>query len=210
MIGYADSIDSRNFDLDKANSILDDKNWKRGDDGFRAKDGAPLEITLTTTDWPELAETAEILKEQWGKAGIKVNVETYSISDVQQNYIRPREYAALLFGQVLGADPDPYSFWHSDNKKDPGLNLALFGDSSTDKLIENGRTEFDPEKRASIYADFQKKLIAETPAIFLYSPDYVYPVNKKVQGINADDLVSPSDRFDNANLWYINTKRVKK
>jgi peptide/nickel transport system substrate-binding protein len=210
MIGFSADIDSRTFDLDKANSVLESNGWKRGDDGSRSKNGTPLQFTLTTTDWPELAQTAEILKSQWAKVGANVNVQTYSISDIQQNYIRPREYEALLFGQVLGADPDPYSFWHSSQKRDPGLNLSLFGDNSTDKLIEDGRVEFDPAKRASIYQDFQKKLISETPAIFLYSPDYVYPVNKKVQGIDMDDLISPSKRFSDVNHWYINTKRVKK
>jgi len=210
MIGYNNDIDKINFDLDKANQLLDSNNWQRGGDGIRSKNNAALEINLATTDWPELSQTAEILKSQWEKIGVKVNINNLSISDIQQNYIRPREYEALLFGQVLGADPDPYSFWHSSQKRDPGLNLSLFGDSTTDKLIEDGRTEFDPAKRTAIYADFQKKLNAEIPAIFLYSPDYVYPVNKKVQGINITNLVLPSERFANIDKWYINTKRVWK
>jgi peptide/nickel transport system substrate-binding protein len=77
-------------------------------------------------------------------------------------------------------------------------------------LIEKGRAEFDPNARAQIYQDFQNKLVAETPAIFLYSPDYVYPVSKSVQGINVDNLISPADRFSDANHWYINTKRIWK
>jgi peptide/nickel transport system substrate-binding protein len=110
----------------------------------------------------------------------------------------------------LGAEPDLYSFWHSAQKKDPGLNLALFGDSDTDKLVEDARVEFDREKRANFYADFQKKLVEEVPAIFLCSPEYIYPVNKKVQGIDATNLVAPSERFSNVSKWFINTKRVWK
>ena len=170
----------------------------------------PLVINLTTTDWDELAQTAEILKTQWEKAGIKVNVGAYSISDIQQNYIRPREYEALLFGQVVGADPDPYSFWHSNQKKDPGLNLSLFGDSDTDKLIEEGRIEFDNEKRAKNYVEFQEKLVKENPAVFLYSPLYIYPINRSVQGINTENLIMPSKRFCNVHQWYLKTKRVWK
>ena len=210
MIGYTDDIEKYNFDLNKANQILDDAKWTRGDDGFRAKDGKNLEFSLITTDLNELAETANVLKTQWEKIGAKVNVNTYSSFDMQQNYIRPREYDALLFGQVLGADPDPYSFWHSSQKKDPGLNLALFDNSETDKLIEAGRVEFDSEKRAQIYQDFQKKLLAELPAVFLYSPDYIYPVNKKVKGIDIKNLIFPAERFSNINHWYIRTKRIWK
>ncbi|MFA7209410.1 MAG: ABC transporter substrate-binding protein [Parcubacteria group bacterium] len=210
MVGYDENMDKRNFDLDRANQLLDSNDWQRGEDGIRAKNDVRLEINLITTDWPELSQTAEILKNQWGKIGVMVNINNLSVSDIQQNYIRPREYDALLFGQVLGADPDPYSFWHSSQKRDPGLNLSLFGDSETDKLIEEGRIEFDSGKRASIYADFQKKLNDEIPAIFLYSPDYVYPVNKKVQGIGVTNLILPSERFAGIDKWYIATKRIWK
>jgi peptide/nickel transport system substrate-binding protein len=163
-----------------------------------------------TTDWNELSQTADILKSQWEKIGARVNVNTYSISDIQQNYIRPREYEALLFGQVTGADPDPYSFWDSSQKKDPGLNLSLFGDSNTDSLIEQGRAEFDAQKRADDYVQFQKALEAEAPAVFLYSPQYIYPTNKSVQGIDAQTVILPAKRFSDINHWYIKTKRVWK
>lgn len=210
MVGYDAGLEHKDFDLDKANEILDKNNWVRGDDGIRTKNGVPLVINLATTDWDELSNTAEIIKKQWEKIGAKVNINTYSISDIQQNYIRPREYEALLFGQVVGADPDPYTFWHSSQKKDPGLNLSLFGDASTDKLIEDGRAESDAGKRAQDYIDFQKKLESETPAIFLYSPLYVYPVNNSVQGMDASTLVLPSKRFTDINKWYMKTKRVWK
>lgn len=210
MIGHKDDLNKRDFNLDKANQLLEDKGWKKGDDGIRKKDNTRLEINLITADWDELSQTAQIIKRQWEKVGIRVNVNVLSISDFQQNYIRPREYDALLFGQVLGADPDPFSFWHSTQKKDPGLNLSLFGSDETDKLIENGRAEFDSEKRAQIYRDFQEKLNQEVPAIFLYSPNYIYPINKNIQGAELNILISPSKRFSEINKWFIRTNRVWK
>ena len=210
MVGFSDDINKREFDLGKANDILEQKGWKKGDDGIRAKNNVQLKINLVTTDWEELSLTAQILKSQWEKAGMKVDVNTYSISDIQQNYIRPREYEALLFGQVSGGDPDPYSFWHSSQKKDPGLNLSLFGTSDTDKLIEEGRIEFSRDKRAEIYVDFQKKLQDEIPAIFLYSPKYIYPLSKSILGISIETLIAPAKRFSDINHWYLKTKRIKK
>ena len=210
MIGYSDDLAQSEFNLDKANQLLDEKGWTKNSEGVREKDGTVLEINLVTTDWGELTETADILKNQWGKIGVKVNIEPFSISDVQENYIRPREYEALLFGQVVGADPDPYSFWHSSEKKDPGLNLSLFGDDNSDKLIDDGRMQFDTEKRTQDYIDLQKSIATEIPAIFLYSPNYIYPVNKSVQGIDLKNLISPASRFNDASHWYIKTKRVRK
>lgn len=210
MAGFSDDIEKYDFNLDRANKILEDNKWIKSDDGIRAKDGVKLEINIATTDWAELSQTADILKSQWEKVGAKININVLSISDIQQNYIRPREYEALLFGQVLGADPDPFSFWHSSQKKDPGHNLALFGNDDTDKLIEQGRVEFDPQKRASLYVNFQKKLAQENSTVFLYSPLYIYPTAKKVQNINISNLIAPSRRFSQINTWYIKTKRIWK
>ncbi len=210
MLGYSEDLGKVDYDTEKAKKILEDDGWKAGEDGFRKKNDAVLEMTLITTDWEELVKTAEILKSQWEKIGIKTNVSNLSFSDVHQNYIRPREYDALLFGQIVGSDPDPSAFWKSSNKKDPGANLAMFGDDTTDKLIEDGRVEFDDTKRAEIYKNFQEKLIAEVPAIFLYAPEYVRPMNKNVQGIETDNLISTSARFSNIDKWYISTKRIWK
>lgn len=213
MIGYSADLEHSEFNLEKANKILDDAKWEKGTDGFRGKNNIGLEINLVTPDWDDLIKTADVIKSQWGKIGVKVNVNSYSISDIRENYIRTREYDALLFGQSIGADPDPYYFWHSDNKKDSGsngLNLSIFGDSESDKLIEAGRVEFDTAKRNQFYIDFQKILSKEIPAIFLYTPDYLYPQSKKIKGLEVTTLISPYQRFANVEHWYMKTKRVKK
>jgi peptide/nickel transport system substrate-binding protein len=210
MPGYKEDLDKRELDLEKAKKLLDEADWKMGDDGIRHKKNDTLVINLTTSDWEELAQTAEILKNQWEKIGAQVNIETLSFSDIQQNHIRPREYDAILYGQVMGGDPDLYSFWHSTEKKDPGLNLASFGTSETDRLIEDGRMEFDPEKRAEKYKDFQEKLNEEVPAIFLYSPDYIMIASQKVHTDNIKNLVLPSERFSNISKWFVKTKRIWK
>lgn len=210
MVGYSDKLDLPGFDLDKANELLDQNGWEKGEDGWRAKDGVVLEINLVTTDWNDFIKTAEILKAQWEKIGARVSVNSFSLSDIRENYIRPREYEALLFGQVVGSDPDPYSFWHSNQKKDPGLNLSLFNDSGADKLIEAGRVEFNEEKRSQIYIDFQNILAKESPAVFLYSPSYIYPIQRSVRGFETKTLISPASRFSDANHWYIKTKRIWK
>jgi peptide/nickel transport system substrate-binding protein len=210
MVGYQENLGKIAFDLNKANDLLDKNGWKRGEDGIRAKNDTVLEFSLITTEWEELVKTAKILKKQWEKLGVRINLNILSISDLQQNYIRPREYDALLFGQVLGADPDLYSFWHSNQKKDPGLNLALFGEEETDKLIEEGRVEFDKEKRSEKYKKFQEKLAKEIPAIFLYSPNYLFIINKKVKGVNISSLPIPSRRFSQIETWFIATDRIWK
>lgn len=207
------------FNLNKAKEILDNSGWKDTDnDGIRNKKikedssehEVKLEINLTTTNWPELSQAAQLVKEQWEVVGVKVNLEILDPVVIQQDYIRPRNYQALLFGEVLGADPDPFAFWHSSQKKDPGLNLALYQNKNADKLLEEARQTMDVNQRVEKYKEFQKIVTDDIPAIFLYSSTYLYPVNKKVKGIFVDKLPLPSQRFCQIENWYIKTKRVSK
>lgn len=210
MDGYNDQVQvSKN--IDQANKILDDAGWKKeaGSD-FRKKNNVTLEFELVTTDWPELSQTAELLKTQWQKVGAKLNVKILTVSDLQQNYIRTREYDSLLFGQAITFNPDLYSFWHSSQKRDPGLNLSLFDNSQADGILESVRQEPDESKRVDSYKKFQELLAKEVPAVFLYGPTYLYPVANSVHGMTIQNINMPADRFVDVSKWYVKTKRILK
>ena len=214
-LGYDSETKIYDFTLEHAQNILEEANWKDLDnDGIREKtindEKVKLEITLLTTDWPELEQTAQLLQEQWQKIGMKVNLEIIDTVTIQQEYIRPRQYQALLFGEVLNADPDPFAFWHSSQRKDPGLNLALYNNKKVDTLLEEARQSMDQEVRIQKYVEFQKLLIEDMPVIFLHSPPYLYPVKKEIKGINIEKLAQPSQRFSQVENWFIKTNRVWK
>lgn len=196
------------FDQAKAISILEDKGWSDTDgNGIREQDEeTELVIELMTTDWPELEQTAQMLREQWEQIGVRVNVSAVNTTIITQNHVRPRQYEALLFGEVLSADPDPFAFWHSSQVKDPGLNLALYENKDVDKLLEEARQTTNSEARNTLYLDFQEQIQEDLPAIFLYSAAYLYPVTKSVRGISIDRLIQHSYRFSQIENWYIKTK----
>jgi len=212
-LGYTEETKVYDFALEHAQTLLESNSWKdTNQDGIREKvingEETDLEITILTTNWPELNQAAEVIKGQWEKLGARINLEIADPATIQQEYIRPRQYQALLFGEVLNADPDPFAFWHSSQRKDPGLNLAIYQNKDIDKLLEQARQEMDPEKRTEKYIEFQKTLIDDLPAIFLYSPTYLYSVSKNVKGIEIERLATHSQRFSQIENWYIKTKRV--
>lgn len=186
--------------------ILPGKSTGKGKD---AKTSEPqrLAIELTTSDWPELLSVAGEIKNQWEAVGVRVNIRVLAVSELQQA-IRERNYEMLLFGEVLNIDPDPFSFWHSSQKRDPGLNLALFDNKNADKLLEDARQEIDTDLRRKKYADFQDIVISEAPAVFLYSSDYIYPQARSIKNNTTKIIGSPSGRFDAIGSWYIDTDRV--
>ena len=59
-------------------------------------------------------------------------------------------------------------------------------------------------------SELQEIIIEDAPAIFLYSPDYIYAVSQKVKGINVEKIADPSKRFLQIEEWFIKTKRVWK
>ncbi len=215
--GYNNELEKTEYDPEKAKKILEKAGWKDADnDGIRektlskGKDPIKLEVALATSDFSDLAKAADIIKKQWLDIGVLVSIETYGIEELKQNIIKTRKYDALIFGEVLSHKPDPFAFWHSSQKKDPGLNLSLYSNKDVDKLLEEARQTLDSEKRAKKLKEFQKILTNDTPAIFLYSPKYLYPVNKKVQNINIKNIAIPSKRFTDIENWYIRTQRISK
>lgn len=209
MSEYNGDIDRRDYDLERARNILDEAGWKIKD-GIREKDGVKIEFKLYTADWPDLTETAEILVRDWKEIGVNANVEILTATDLQQNIIRPREYEAILFGQITSFNPDLYPFWHSSQKQDPGFNLGMLDNKDADELLRDIRQELDEGKRIEKYRELQKIISEESPAVFLYSPHYLYPVSNSVKGIEVKNINSSSWRFADINKWYIKTTRIKK
>lgn len=214
LLSIAESVKKYDFSIEKAKEVLAAGGWRDSNgDGILEKTfenentPTPLEISIVTTQWPELVQAAQIIQEQWQKVGAKINLEILDIGEIQQNKIIPRNYQAILFGEVLGLIPDPFSFWHSSQKKYPGLNLALYDNPDADKLLEDARQILDAKERTKKYAEFQKLIVNDVPAVFLYSPSYLYAVGKKIKGIEIKNIATPSQRFNGVENWHIQTKR---
>lgn len=114
---------------------------------------------------PQYQEIAEQIKTSWGLIGID--------SEIKIIFFVPEEFEVLLIAREISHDPDQYYFWHSTQ---PG-NISNYKSPRIDKLLEDGRKTFDKEERKSIYFDFQRFLVEESPVIFLIHPT-VYQVER--------------------------------
>jgi peptide/nickel transport system substrate-binding protein len=165
-------------------------------------------ITLRTSNVPELKNVASAVKAEWERFGVPVDVELYEPGDLSQNVIRPRKYEALLYGMVIGRDQDLYAFWNSQERNDPGLNIALYANKTVDALLEHARSSADPTERAADLQKIENIVAADYPAAFIYAPDFTYSVPEDLRGVELSQIIIPADRFATVASWYRVTDRV--
>ncbi len=210
-----DSIESREQELEGAKKLLSGAGWKpNGNTGVLEKKSGnatiSLSFSISTGDAPELRGVSELLAEAWRGLGAEVEVLYFESGELNQSVIRPRHFDALLFGEVVGRETDLYPFWHSSQRNDPGLNIALYANSKADKLLEEARSAEDLEKVRESLAAFERELVRDTPAVFLYSPSFIYVVPDKLKGIRISSVSVAQDRFLGIRDWYIETDKVWK
>ncbi len=177
------------------------REWKKGSDTLSS-------ITIRTSNVPELKSVASAVKADWEKLGIAVDIELYEPGDLSQNVIRPRKYGALLYGMVIGRNQDLYAFWDSQERNDPGLNIAMYTNKDVDALLEDARTNPDPKARLADLQKIEDTVASEYPAAFIYSPDFTYTIPGDLSGVALPQITTPSDRFASVATWYRYTDSV--
>ena len=193
---------------ESAHILLEENGWARSEDGIYEKAGQRLAFTLSTANTPELKESADFLEQQWREFGVDVTVELFDIGALNQDNIRPRNFDALLFGQIIGRTPDPFAFWHSSQRNDPGLNIALYANITVDDILEEIRVEQDSEVRQALYKEFAEEVQADQPAVFLYAPDFIYVLPEAIHGVELGTVTTPAERFLAIHQWYMRTDKI--
>ena len=165
-------------------------------------------FVLSLPDNLELIRVANYLATYWGKIGISVELQILPLATLEKEIIQTRSYDALLFGEIIGQDPDLFSFWHSSQVTDPGLNLSAYQNKDLDELLERMRQSFNEEQRMNDMKIVQDIFFKDKPALFLYNPFYLYILPKIVKGNDIQYANLPSEKFADIENWYMNTKRT--
>lgn len=114
-------------------------------------------IIISTTE--EYENVAKDIQKAWEKLGAKSKIKL--VNEI------PSDFQVFVYRIMLPDDPDQYVLWHSDQPN----NITRYKNLRIDKLLEDGRSITDIEKRKKIYSDFQKYLTDDVPASFFYFPN---------------------------------------
>jgi len=145
---YSSNLKKYEFDFSKAQELL----------GQIFEEGIPEGTELRLSTFPTFFSLAEEIANDWKNLGFKVDIETVDIV--------PTDFQIFLVVEDVPPDPDQYFLWHSTQAG----NLSRFKSPQIDKLLEEGRKTLDREKRKEAYFDFQRFLVEDAPAIFLFHP----------------------------------------
>lgn len=196
-------------DVEGAIALLERRGWEFDlEERVWKNDGDTISLTLRTGNVPELAQTAQIIKQNLEAIGVPVSLELYDQGELSQGVIRPRDYEALLFGMVLGRVPDLYAFWHSSQRNDPGLNVALYANVDVDRALEELRESTDQDTRERYENVFLREITTDIPALFTHAPELPYVVPSDVGNVSFPPITTPSDRFSTVHTWYRETEKV--
>jgi peptide/nickel transport system substrate-binding protein len=166
--GYAGEPEGYSYDPEKARKLLSDAGYPNG-----------FEATLDTVNWyMKNTDVAQAIAEQLKQVGVKVKVNNVE-SGVYRTIVPTGEQSPMY---TLG--------WSSTNTMDAdaaifavlrsGEPYSTYGNPDVDALLDESRSSSDQERRRQIYAEIQKRVIADAPRIFLYQENTYYGVSKKL------------------------------
>jgi peptide/nickel transport system substrate-binding protein len=172
------------FNVEKANALLDAAGWKRGPDGIRAKDGKKLKFVFQTSINAPRQKTQQIVKQACQKAGIDlelkaVTASVYFSSDVANPDTYTKFYCDLQMYTTTMTQPDPEVFmdqfcsWQVATKENKwqGRNINRWVNDEYDKAWRAAENELDPVKRAALFIRMNDLIVADQAVIpVVYRP----------------------------------------
>jgi peptide/nickel transport system substrate-binding protein len=181
---YNKDLKKFDFNIELSSKLLDEAGWIDSDgDGIRDKvingKKIPLELTYKYNSGNDTRKNIGLIyKENLKKVGVELNIVakewTVFLEDTKKHDFE------IYCGAWVG-DPnveDPKQIWHSESSAG-GSNYVSYGDATSDKMIDEIRSELNETKRDAMYLKFQEKVHNELPYIFLFAPLERIAVAKK-------------------------------
>ncbi|MDD5246616.1 MAG: peptide-binding protein [Candidatus Omnitrophica bacterium] len=178
------------YDPELAKELLRQAGWTDSNrDGWLDKEKRKFEFTIITNQGnQERIKTAQIIQRRLKDIGIKVNIKVVEWSVFIAEFIDKRNFEAIIMGWSLPLDPDNFDIWHSSKTRPGEFNFVGFQNKELDSLLEEGRREFNQEKRKSIYWRINQILYAEQPYMFLYVPDSLSILSSRFEGVKPEPI----------------------
>jgi peptide/nickel transport system substrate-binding protein len=204
-VGWAfdSSIEPYEFDLEMAETMLDEAGWVKGADGVRSKDGQRLELKLETNAGNEIRENIiVIVQDTLNSIGFDITAEAVDFSSLIGSLLGQNFDMVLLGWTNKGTDPDDVGLWeYRFDSVGSGFNFTSYYNPEMEELGQAAKTLVgcDSAARAELYQEIQQMLHDDAPYVFLYNPLTNVTWNTRVEGIDP----GPWQTYWNVEDWAI-------
>jgi peptide/nickel transport system substrate-binding protein len=190
------------YDPAKAKALLKEAGFTdTNGDGILERDGKPFSFEILTNQNKEREKSAVLIQRRLKEVGIAVNIRAIEWASFISRFIKTGDFDVVVLGWGLGLDPDQYNIWHSSQQAPGQFNFIGYHNAEVDRLLEQGRTELNPDKRMKIYHEFAKILLDDSPIVYLSAGYGLTAMHKRVQGIM--NPVPPAGVGYDSQKWYI-------
>lgn len=192
---------SHEFNVDKANQLLEAAGWKKGADGIRAKDGVKLKFVFQTSVSSPRQKCQAIIKDACTKAGIDIELKSvvaavYFGSDAANPDTYQKFWSDIQMYTTTMTQPDPQFFMEQFTteqiaqkaNKWASRNLVRWSSKEYDDTFKAAQVELDPVKRAAMFIRLNDLVVTDKHVIPLFARPRPYGiVNKLVPVLSAWD-----------------------
>ncbi len=198
---YNENVKKYDYNPQKARELLRAAGWtKTNKDGILEKDGRPFTFELITNQGNETRQKcAEIIQRQLKEVGIDVKIRILEWAAFINDFINKRRFEAIILGWTIPLDPDAFDVWHSSKTAPQELNFISYKNPEVDALLEKARSTFDQKQRKKYYNRFQEILAEDQPYTFLYVPDELIIISKRIRNIEP----APIGLGHNFIRWFV-------
>ncbi len=203
---YNPKVKDLGYNPERARQLFEEAGWRKGQAGLLEKEGKPFEFTVLVNQGNEARlKTAQIIKENLKKIGIKMNIKVLEWQAMLHEFIDKKRFESVIMGWALSRDPDIFDIWHSSKTREGEFNFISYKNEEVDRLLLEGRRTFDMEKRKKIYHKIHEILSDEQPCTFLYIPDALPVLHKRFKGVEKASLGIWYDFIH----WYVPKNKIE-
>jgi peptide/nickel transport system substrate-binding protein len=159
-VWYNNSLKDYEFDIAKANKILDDAGYKdaNGDKVRDMPDGSrPLTFRL---NWPSdsivAPRTAELLNQMWTQVGVKLELQAVDPDALTAQCCPAFDFDIMIWGWSSDPDPSALLYVYTTEAVPTGSSETGYSNPAYDELYAKQQTELNFEARKAIVWQMQK------------------------------------------------------
>jgi peptide/nickel transport system substrate-binding protein len=190
------------FDLAKANALLDHAGWKRGPDGVRAKNGVRLSLEFASSAGsPDVDTQLELIRGWWQQIGVEMTVKRYQSSQLFAQFadggiLNTGKFDVLAYATGVGPTDDLSIQFSCDDVPPKGQNTTRYCNRALEPVFRSFQNHYDAAEQDRDLATIARTIAADVPTVVTSSREDVAAYNRDLKNWHPNNVTLFDDMMD--------------